>query len=206
VSEKLGGSHEPTPEIGDFNTKPESELSVSQPPTVNTYGLKPEDVEQLQRLFDALAKGDLIMPAFWVGITNRTQREQLRQYPNIFNEPPARRRLIFPFNLIRGIGSSFVIFLKVVSINTVLTGERSKEKPHYTFDLGHLVENGIELHILCTILRQSKNKKVLDMLPDENLTEYLYGNAGRHEMWGIPFDRQPLSFPTRTSFNEVEEL
>lgn len=169
----------------------------------NTYDLKPEDVEQLERFFAELAKDKLSMPAVRVGLFNKVQREQLRQYPNIFDEAPARRKLVFPFNLVRSAGENFVIFFKVIAISSVLLGERTKAKPHYTFDLRRLVVNGMELHILCTILRQSKDQKVLDVLPNEELTSYLYGNAGRRHMWGISFDAPaPQSFPGRG----IEEL
>lgn len=212
MSEKLGDNHESEPEVSEANTAPESELSAAQSPN-NTYGLKPEDIEQLERFFKAFIKKDLDFTALRTIFTNKTVREFLLeelgalQAGDIFGEIPEKPKRSFIGKLFSPVGDRLRALATVTFMIFEVLGKRQKDvEGHYAFDLARIVEKGFELKVIVDILRDSGKRKALDVLPDENLVDYLGSNALRRLLWGIPFDAQMASLPTRADFDEIEEL
>lgn len=218
MSEKLGGNHGSDPEIGDFNTGPELSMPVAR------YVMYKAETQQLKAFSQFLAKDPSavalevmgvawrsteireIMAALYVQATSPGFLQVWADVDTTIYHPKHSWRYWQEY--IGQLASTHTVTRVIIEELTGVELGAKRDAPRPAFDVSRFVTHCEELHFLVMALRNSKKSATLAALPSIEVIDKCrsYGaDVARRNLWGIPDDVAPKSFP-QVDGRDIPEL
>lgn len=175
------------------------------------YGLTAQDVSDLSKFVVFFSKNGLEQTFYHLALRDKVQRRIVRLYPQLEGiTVRTTGRSTWLSRLLVTCSDYLLVVNNAAHIVYDVFGRRDVRSKQFVYDTikgpRRIVENGLQFGVIIDTLRMCSDPEVLAILPSKALTDWLGTNAGRHLLDGTPFNVQPASYPSRSTFDGTDEL